>query len=110
MRHEKHPPKQPVFRVNWTYIFKAQLLPIVIDGFNLPWSLNKGRFSVLVKGLFGLGSFGVPSTRVQSPILAFIPMTACLIRLEFPILEWFKTMDSLTLAPAPIDTFFPIRN
>ena len=36
-------------------------------------------------------------------------MTACLIKLEFPMLEWFKTMDSLTLAPAPTDTFFPMK-
>ena len=25
------------------------------------------------------------------------------------MLEWFKTMDSLTLAPAPTDTFFPMK-
>jgi hypothetical protein len=34
--------------------------------------------------LFGLGSLGVPSTRVQLPILAFIPMTVYNTRLWSP--------------------------
>lgn len=48
---------------------------MVIDGFSLPLELNKGRLSIFANGLFGLGSHGVPSTRVQAPILELLPTT-----------------------------------
>ena len=55
--------------------FTAYYLPtIVIEGFNFPSKLNKGLLSIFANGLFGLGSFGVPSTRVQDPILASFPI------------------------------------
>lgn len=46
---------------------------MVIEGFNLPSSLNRGAFSILANGLSGLGSHGVPSTRDQHPISLFAP-------------------------------------
>lgn len=46
---------------------------IVIEGFNLPSSLKRGAFSIFANGLLGLGSQGVPSTRVQQPISLFAP-------------------------------------
>lgn len=48
---------------------------MVIEGFNLPSSLKRGAFSILANGLSGLGSHGVPSTRVQHPISLFAPTT-----------------------------------
>ena len=46
---------------------------IVIEGFNLPSSVNKEGISSFAKGLLGLGSFGVPSILVQAPITLFQP-------------------------------------
>jgi hypothetical protein len=40
---------------------------IVIEGFSLPSQLKSGGFTILAKGLLGLGSQGVPSTRVHCP-------------------------------------------
>jgi len=53
---------------------------IVIEGLSLPDELNNGGFSILAKGLFGLGSQGVPSTRDHFPILLPRPMILLRIR------------------------------
>lgn len=45
-----------------------------MEGFKRPSSLKRGAFSVLAKGLSGLGSEGVPSTRVQHPISQLDPI------------------------------------
>ena len=39
----------------------------------LPALLKRGLFSILAKGLFGSGSSGVPSTRLQSPTIELQP-------------------------------------
>jgi hypothetical protein len=50
-------------------------LPItVMEGLSLPSSVNMEGISSLAKGLLGLGSLGVPSTRVQYPIVLCQPM------------------------------------
>lgn len=52
-----------------------------MEGFSLPSSLNKGALSILVNGLLGLGSQGVPSTLDHDPIVEFHPTIACNIQL-----------------------------
>lgn len=42
---------------------------MVIDGFNLPSTLNNEGLSILANGLLGSGSDGVPSTRLHAPIV-----------------------------------------
>ena len=81
---------------------------IVMEGLSLPSLLKSGTFSILAKGLLGLGSLGVPSTLVQLPILVFIPMTVCLRRLCSPMLDWARMIESEIRVPAPITTFLPI--
>ena len=46
----------------------------VIEGFNLPSAVNIDVTSIFANGLFGFGSLGVPSTRVQLPTVAFQPI------------------------------------
>lgn len=48
---------------------------MVMDGLSLPSLLNRDGFSILAKGLFGSGSLGVPSTRVQQPMVELRPTT-----------------------------------
>ena len=45
-----------------------------MDGFKRPSVLKRGVFSILANGLSGLGSHGVPSTRVQQPITLLEPV------------------------------------
>jgi hypothetical protein len=40
-----------------------------------PAELKRGLFSILANGLLGLGSSGVPSTRLQSPTMESQPTT-----------------------------------
>ena len=58
------------------------LIPMtVMDGLSLPSVSNVSRTSSLANGLFGFGSFGVPSTRVHSPISVSQPTIACNMQL-----------------------------
>ena len=58
------------------------LIPMtVMDGLSLPSLSNVSRTSSLANGLFGFGSFGVPSTRVHSPISVSQPTIACNMQL-----------------------------
>ena len=52
----------------------------VMEGLSLPSALNRDGISSLANGLFGFGSFGVPSTRVYSPIKLPQPITLCRIQ------------------------------
>ncbi len=81
---------------------------MVIDGLSLPSSLNRGKLSILANGLFGLGSFGVPSTLLHDPTEVFMPMTVYRTSACSPTLELDRIIDSLTLAPAPTVTFSPM--
>lgn len=47
----------------------------VMDGLSFPSGLNVSFTSTFANGLFGLGSFGVPSTRVHIPMVTFQPIT-----------------------------------
>lgn len=47
----------------------------VMDGLSFPSGLNVSLTSTFANGLFGLGSFGVPSTRVHIPMVTFQPIT-----------------------------------
>ncbi len=54
---------------NKCIIVNVEELPItVMDGLSRPSLSNVCCTSSLAKGLFGFGSFGVPSTRDQAPI------------------------------------------
>ena len=52
----------------------STLPKMVIDGLSLPSALKSATLSILAKGLLGLGSQGVPSTRDQLPTVEFQPM------------------------------------
>jgi len=46
---------------------------IVIEGLSFPLGRNRSSSSSLANGLFGFGSNGVPSMRVQGPTIVFQP-------------------------------------
>lgn len=52
----------------------------VMDGLSLPSSENMQGISNLAKGLFGLGSFGVPSTLDHTPMVLRQPTMLCKIQ------------------------------
>ena len=63
------------------------LIPMtVMDGLSLPSLSNVSRTSSLANGLFGFGSFGVPSTRVHSPDQR-LPADYC-VQYATVILNW----------------------
>lgn len=66
---------------------------IVIEGFNLPSTLNKGGLSILANGLFGSGSLGVPSTRDQLPIVVLRP-TVRMKRIIYDLIHFDLTMQN----------------
>ena len=56
--------------------FSDKDLPMtVIDGLSFPSGLKVSLTSTLANGLLGLGSLGVPSTRVHCPMVTFQPIT-----------------------------------
>jgi hypothetical protein len=81
---------------------------IVIDGFRRPSLLKSGGFSILAKALFGSGSDGVPSTRAHVPILEFLPIILCNIKLRSLITASDKIMLSRILTPGPMTTPDPM--
>lgn len=85
-----------------TRIWGLCLPRIVMEGFNLPFTLKSGGFSILANGLFGFGSQGVPSTRAHSPTTLLRPT------MLWRTTEWAwmwasaRTIDSRILTPASI--------
>lgn len=75
---------------------------IVIEGLSLPSELKSEGFSILAKGLLGLGSQGVPSTLAHCPIWLPRPTILCKTRLWSEIVAPLSTMDSRTRTPGPI--------
>lgn len=56
--------------------FSDKDLPMtVMDGLSFPSGLKVSLTSTLANGLLGLGSLGVPSTRVHCPMVTFQPIT-----------------------------------
>ena len=81
---------------------------IVIEGFSLPSQLKSGGFSILAKGLLGLGSQGVPSTLVHCPTWLPCPTTLYKTRLWSKMVAPLSTIDSRIRTPGPITAPAPM--
>ena len=80
----------------------------MIEGFSLPSQLKSEGFSILAKGLLGLGSQGVPSTLVHSPTWLLCPTILYKTRLWSKIVAPLSTIDSRIRTPGPITAPAPM--
>ena len=80
----------------------------MIEGFSLPSQLKSEGFSILAKGLLGLGSQGVPSTLVHSPTWLPRPTILYKTRLWSKIVAPLSTIDSRIRTPGPITAPAPM--